>query len=109
MTATMLSVMGFTVLRAMDGIEAVQVFRQYKDEIRFVLSDVAMPRMNGWETLLALRQKRPGIPVILASGFSEEQVMDGDHPESPHAFLAKPYGFNTLRETIGRILLEAKK
>ena len=105
----MLSMLGFTVLRAMDGIEAVEVFRQHKDGIRFVLSDVAMPRMNGWETLLALRQITPGIPVILASGFSEEQVMEGVHPELPQAFLGKPYGFQALKDTIQRILWETKE
>ena len=62
-----------------------------------MLSDLAMPRMNGWETLIALRQISPDIPVILASGYSEEQVMEGNHPEQPQAFLGKPYSFETLR------------
>ena len=108
-TSTMLSVMGFTVLRAIDGIEALEVYRQHKDEIRFVICDVTMPRMNGWETLHALRQIAPDFPVILASGFSEEQVMDGYHPEGPNAFLAKPYGFQALRETLNHIFPEAKE
>ena len=107
-TKTMLSNQGFTVLRAMDGVEALEVFRQHKDEIRFVLSDVTMPRMNGWETLLALRKITPGIPVILTSGYSEEQVMEGAPSERPQAFLGKPYGFHALRDTIRRILKETK-
>jgi CheY-like chemotaxis protein len=107
-TNVMLSALGFTVLRAMDGIEAVEVFRQNKHEIRFVITDVAMPRMNGWETLHALRQIMPGIPVILASGYSEALVMEGLHSERPQAFLGKPYGFQALSDTIRRILLETK-
>lgn len=99
-TSAMLSMLGFKVLSAMDGIEAVEVFRQHKDEIRFVLSDFAMPRMNGQEVLTALRQIVPSIPVILASGYSEEQVMDGTHHECPQAFLAKPYGLQELKEAI---------
>jgi PleD family two-component response regulator len=47
LTSVMLSMLGFTVLRAIDGIEAVKIFRQHRDNIRFVLSDVFMPRMNG--------------------------------------------------------------
>ena len=107
-TGAMLSRMGFTVLVAMDGVEAVEVFRQQKDEIRLVLSDVAMPRMNGWETLLALRQIMPGIPVILASGYSELQVMEETHLERPQAFLRKPFGLQALRDTIRHTLRGTK-
>ena len=47
----MLTRLGFAVLQARDGVEAVEVFRQHQDEIRCVLCDLTMPRMNGWETL----------------------------------------------------------
>ncbi len=106
-TAAMLSQMGFSVIKAMDGVEAVEKFRQHHDSIRFVLSDVAMPRMNGWETLVTLRQISPDIPVILASGYSEEKVMKGATRERPQAFLEKPFGIETLRKTIYRTLREA--
>jgi PAS domain S-box-containing protein len=108
-TSVILSTLGYKVLKARDGIEALEVFRQHKGEIRLVISDVAMPRLNGWETLLALREITPGLPVILASGFSEEHVMDKTHAEAPQAFLAKPYGFKTLRETICRALQETNE
>lgn len=104
LTSTMLSMLGFTVVRAMDGLEAVEVFRRHRDEIRLVLSDVVMPRMNGWETLTALRQIAPGIPVILASGCSENQVMDNACPERPQNFLAKPFGYHVLKDAIHRTL-----
>jgi len=94
---------GFTVLVAQDGIEAVEVFRLHRNEISCVLCDLTMPRMNGWETLTALRKLAPGIPVILASGYSEAQVMEGHHPELPQAFLSKPYEFDVLRDTIARV------
>ena len=105
-TSAMLSRLGFTVLIAMDGIDAMEVFRQHKNEIRFVLSDVAMPRMDGYETMIALRQIVPGIPIILTSGYSEKQVMEGTHSERPQAFLAKPFGFQILKDTIRRISQE---
>ena len=77
--------LGFTVLLAKDGVEAVEIFRQHRDEVRCVLCDLTMPRMNGWETLAALRKLAPGLPVILASGYDKAQVMAGDHPELPQA------------------------
>ena len=106
---TALSMMGFRVLTAMDGIEAVEVFQQHRDEIRLVLSDFSMPRMNGWDTLIALRRINPDVRVILASGYSEEQVMEGTHPELPQAFLGKPYGFKDLKDAIDLALTENKK
>lgn len=108
-TSVMLSTLGFTVLRATDGIEALEVFRRHKDEIRFVLSDVAMPRMNGWDTLFALRRIKPDVRVILASGYSEEQVMNNRiYQQLPQAFLGKPYGFEDLKNAISKVLVENK-
>jgi PAS domain S-box-containing protein len=100
--------LGFTVLEAKDGIEAVEVFRQHRDEIRCVLCDLTMPRMSGWETLTALRQLAPGIRVILSSGYSQAQVMEGDHPALPQAFLSKPYEFEALADAMARVLANEK-
>jgi len=82
----------------------VEIFQQHPDEIRWVLSDVTMPRMDGWKTLAALRKLSPGIPVVLSSGYDEARVMAGDHPERPNAFLGKPYQLKELRDTINRVL-----
>jgi len=104
-----LTSLGFEVLVANDGVEAVEVFRQHKDEVRFVICDLTMPRMNGWETLAALRKLAPGLSVILASGYDKAHVMAGDHPELPQAFLSKPYQLQGLRDAIGRALVHGKK
>ncbi|MCX6885417.1 MAG: response regulator, partial [Verrucomicrobia bacterium] len=100
--------MGFTVIEACDGVEAVELFRQHHEEIRLVISDLTMPRMDGWDTLQALRKIAPGIPVILSSGHSENHVMSGHHAELPQGFLMKPYELKQLRTTIFSIL-EAHK
>jgi CheY-like chemotaxis protein len=104
MVTTAIKGMGFTVLDARDGIHAVEVFRQHQDEICLVLCDLNMPRMGGWETLKALRLLAPDIPVILSSGYSEAQVMAGDHPDMPQVFLSKPCRLVELREAFSRVL-----
>ena len=104
MAKMMLTRLGYTVLDARDGAEAVDVFQKHPDEIIFVLSDLTMPRMDGWETLAALRRLSPDIPVVLSSGYDKAQVMAGDHTEQPDAFLGKPYQLKGLRETINRVL-----
>ena len=104
LTAIVLTRLGFKVLTAEDGVEALEIFRQHQNEIRCVLSDLKMPRMDGWETLTALRRIAPGIPVILISGYDEAQVMGGDHPERPQAFIQKPYRLEQLSAAIRQAL-----
>ena len=104
MAATMLGRIGYRVIEARDGVEAVALFRQHQGGIGAVLCDLTMPRMDGWETLAALREIEPGVPIILASGYSEAQVMQGEHPEPPQAFLHKPYQSADLRAALALAL-----
>ena len=104
MTNIMLTRLGYCVLEAKDGFEALEIFQKHQHEISCVLSDLTMPRMNGWDTLAALRKISPEIPVILSSGYDEAQVMAGEHPELPNAFLEKPYQLKGIRDTISRVL-----
>ncbi len=108
LAANLLIQLGYTVLEAKDGLEAVEVFKKHQDELRCVLSDLTMPRMDGWNTLAALRRLSPDIPVILSSGYNEAQVMADEHRERPDAFLGKPYQRKELEDTIARVL-KAKK
>lgn len=102
MTSAMLMRLGFTVRVAQDGIEAVETFRQYQDEIQIVLCDLTMPRMDGWETLAALRALVPHIPIILTSGYDEAHVMQDERPERPQAFLQKPFNKQELQNALER-------
>ena len=96
--------LGYAVLEAKDGLQALKIFRQYRDTIRFVLCDVATPHMDGWETLAALRQIAPRIPVIMSSVYDLKQTIAGKHAEFPQVFLEKPYGVTALREAIRQVL-----
>jgi CheY-like chemotaxis protein len=100
----MLKRLGYTVLEARDGIEAVEMLWRHLDKICCVVCDLTMPKMDGWKTLAALRSIYPGIPVVLSSGYDEAQVMAEDHAERPDAFLGKPYHLKKLRDTINRVL-----
>jgi CheY-like chemotaxis protein len=102
--STALKCMGFKVLTAQDGVEAVEVFRQHQSEIRLVLCDMCMPRMDGWDTLAALRRLVPGIPVILSSGYGKDHTMADHHPEQPQLFLSKPYQIEEFHKAIIQVL-----
>jgi PAS domain S-box-containing protein len=104
MARVMLNRLGYAVIEAKDGAEAVEIFKQHQNEICCVLSDLTMPFMDGWETLLALRKLSPDIPVILSSGYDEADVIAGDHPERPNAFLGKPYQLKGLGAAMNQVL-----
>ena len=106
MTAKLLARMGFEVIQAVDGAEAVELFAKRKDEIQWVLSDVRMPRMDGWEVLAAVRKLCPGIPVVLASGYDPLSMDADDYPDQPQMVLSKPYGFAELQEAIEKVIAE---
>jgi PAS domain S-box-containing protein len=104
MAKTMLTRFGYTVIEAQDGVEAVEIYQQHRNEICCILSDLTMPRMDGWETLTALRKIRADVPVVLASGHSKDVVLAGEHPELPQAFLYKPYSMSALKEALAKAM-----
>ena len=102
--ATMLKTLGYTVLQAEDGVRALELFDQHHQDIVCVVSDIVMPRMDGWQTLEALRRRSPGIPVIFASGYTEAQFLEESHDEMPDIFLEKPFQFAKLRNALASLL-----
>jgi PAS domain S-box-containing protein len=82
---------GYTVLTAADGLAALEIARQDPDGIDGVLVDATMPRMSGDELVRALRRLRPDLPVILTSGYSEEDAMRRFDGLGLSGFLQKPF------------------
>lgn len=96
----MLEAKGFTVLTADDGSQAMEVFGEHKDEIVCVLLDLTMPHMGGEETFVALRQVRAEVPVLLVSGYSEEQLKERVEGLEFAGFLKKPFELTELLEAV---------
>ncbi len=104
MAESMLKRLGYEVLAASGGAEAVKLLRENLDLIRCVITDLTMPGMDGWETLAALREIQPYIPVIMVSGHDEARAMGRDYLERPHVFLHKPYLKSDLKAAIDTAL-----
>jgi CheY-like chemotaxis protein len=92
----MLGRLGYTVLPARDGVEAVELFREHRERISWVLCDLIMPRMNGWDTLAALRALDPDVHVVLTSGYDEAHAPSDVPRERAQAFLGKPWTLEQL-------------
>jgi PAS domain S-box-containing protein len=83
--------MGFEVLTASNGEEALAVFREHGSAIRAVLLDLTMPRLDGAETFRELRKLQPQCRVVLTSGYNEEEALQGFAGKGLAAFVQKPF------------------
>jgi CheY-like chemotaxis protein len=83
---------GFRVYTASGGRRAAEIFETHGNEIEAVVLDVSMPNVGGRETLQLLKRRRPGVRVLLTSGFGETAVAARfSGAVRPAAFLRKPY------------------
>lgn len=98
LAARMLERIGFNVLVAGDGVEGVEVFTAHVDTIRCVLLDFSMPRMDGVQASQQIQQIRPGVPIIVCSGFNQHDVEHRFEESSIAAFLHKPFRYEQIRE-----------
>lgn len=96
MSARMLTSAGAEVLEARSGREALALAGERGAEITCVVCGLAMPDLDGWETLGARRDRRPGLPAIVVSGLDPEHPARRAHADVPHRFLAKPYRLEDL-------------
>ncbi len=104
---TILSQLGYRILEAPSGVQALDVWEQNRAEIDLLLTDLVMPDgMTGMELAARLLEQSPKLKVIYTSGYSSE-IAGRDVPLKPGMnFLAKPFNTQTLAETTRRALNE---
>ena len=100
----MLEMIGYGVLRAESGEEALAIFEANREQIKLVLLDMIMPGMSGKETFHRLRALDPHLPVILASGYSLGGEVDALLAEGCNGFIQKPFNVAVLAEKISQVL-----
>ena len=104
LASRMLTRLGFDVISAGDGHEALKLFRENQDDISIVLLDLSMPNLSGHEVFLEMRRVKEDVPIILSSGYSQEDVVSLFTDHSPAGFVQKPYHLNTLRKSVREAL-----
>jgi two-component system, cell cycle sensor histidine kinase and response regulator CckA len=100
----MLNRAGYEVMAAWDGREAVEVFRNHHQTIDCILMDLIMPRMTGEEALLEIYKIRPDIPVIISSGYNQEEILKRFSGIHTAGFIHKPFKSSELVELLDKIL-----
>jgi PAS domain S-box-containing protein len=104
---TLLEAEGFRVLTASDGLEAIETFRKYRDEIEVVLADLGLPRLGGWQAFLEMRRQNPDLRGIIVSGTMDTVRRDEMFRNGVRATLRKPYSADDMLRAIRRALADA--
>ncbi len=101
-TETHLRRLGYKSIVASDGVEAIDIYREKKNEIDLVLLDIQMPRKGGLETCLELRELNPSVKIIVTSGDSPDKnkIKKILSLNENYKFVQKPYITSDLLETI---------
>ena len=98
--------LGYEVIAKTNPREALEVFREQPDKIDLVVTDHTMPHMTGDKLARHILELKPGIPVIICSGFSESMNKKKAESLGVRKFVMKPLEMRELAETIRRILDE---
>jgi signal transduction histidine kinase len=107
-SAEMCRALGFAPLTANGGLEALQIFRELGSSITLVLLDYSMPGMDGVTLFSELRKEWPKIPVLLASGYGEEEIAERFKGVGLDGFIQKPFNLSRLGDELKRVLSRSK-
>ena len=103
-TREVLEKLGYRVIVARDGVEAVQQFEAHRNDVALVLLDVVMPRMPGPDAYAQINQSKPGVPAIFTSGHTDHTAWLGPLLEQGAVLLQKPYGPKLLARKVRELL-----
>lgn len=98
---------GYTTVLAADGVEALSMYLQHRDDVKIVLLDMIMPFMDGPTAIRALEKVNPDVKVVAVSGSSDKLKAAEAAARKPIKFLPKPYTTDKLLFTLNEALKEA--
>ena len=100
---------GGSVLTAVDGLDAVEVFAENKEKISAIFMDISMPRMNGYESYIEIRKLSPTVPVLIVSGLKMMPEVQKLQANNEVDFLSKPFHEVELIKALNKVLARGKK
>jgi CheY-like chemotaxis protein len=98
---------GYRVLAAADGIEAVQTFMKHREEISVVVLDLGLPKMNGWQVFQQMKEAKPGLQPIIATGYVSPEIRAALADGNLSAVIAKPYRLDEVLKQIAAAALKS--
>ncbi len=103
-TAEVLSSLNYNVLKAENGIIALDIFKARQQNIHLILTDIVMPKMGGLELVAAVRQFDQHIPFIFATGYTKDEALLSDEKIKKKSIISKPFSVEQLSHLIQKYL-----
>ena len=100
----LLEKLGYTVLVAAGGAEAIKLFQRHRDQIELVILDMIMPDMSGGETFSRMRAIKPNAKILLSSGYSLDSRASAIMKQGCNGFIQKPFNLKKISHKIREIL-----
>jgi two-component system cell cycle sensor histidine kinase/response regulator CckA len=100
----MLERLGYSVLTAKNGLEAVDVYRDNQNAIGLIILDMIMPGLEAGDTYDRLRALNPDIKVLLSSGYGLDQKIKGFLERGCSGFIQKPFNMKILEDKIEEVM-----
>jgi PAS domain S-box-containing protein len=104
LTTKILERLGYRVLAAASGAEALEIAKSHSGQIALAVTDVVMPNMSGAQLAAELRNTQPKIKVVFISGYTENAISQHGVLEEGVAFLAKPFSRESLARKLREVL-----
>jgi CheY-like chemotaxis protein len=94
---------GYRVMTAKNGFIALDIYRKLKDRIDLVILDFVMPVMDGADVFAEMQELNPQVPVVLSSGFAEQDRLRGMLARGLRGFIPKPYTQQKLLDQVRQV------
>jgi CheY-like chemotaxis protein len=100
--AEMLEVFDYESVRAADGLEAIEKIEQ--NNISLVITDMRMPKMSGLDLLQKIKEKKPGLPVVVISGYALDDEGSNLLSNMADGFLNKPFKMSDIEQLLKQVV-----
>jgi two-component system cell cycle sensor histidine kinase/response regulator CckA len=100
---------GYRIIGAHDGLEALNLFKEHHRDIAVILSDMGLPGLGGWELFQKMKEIKPDVQVILASGYFDPKLKLDLVNAGARDFIKKPYIVEEILQKLRQIIREAKE
>ena len=102
---TVLTDQGYTVLKAKDGAEAVDLYRTYDGDIDLVLTDLSLPEIDGWQVCRQIRSLNPRVKLMVTTGAMDTRIEKELRKQGIHGFIQKPCSAEDMVDKIRSVLV----
>jgi DNA-binding NtrC family response regulator len=99
----MLKRLGYNVMKAESGTEAIGIFQKNRETIDIVILDIVMPDLSGSETVDAIKEINPNAKILLSSGYGRDSKTN-EILQRCHGFIQKPFSMKELSEAVAGVV-----